>query len=440
MGSEATTASAGKSSPGAFAMGRLSPGPGMAAKDVAAHQLARIHSATIGIVAERGYEALKVRDVVSYAEVSTRAFYELFGSKEDCFLQTYDLIARRASRRIVAAQAGEPDWRKRSQLIFDEFLRGLEQRPENARLALVEAYAAGETALEQAWRTERAFEGMLGECFARSPDGVVVPPLVIEGVVAGIAGVSRSHLLAGTMPKLLATKAELLDWTLCHVDEAATELEALDRGSIWRDTTHEPLPAEPVRGDRALIITAVAELATRHGYSRLTAARVRSAAGVSRKKFEAYFDDLEDCYLAALEQRAADALAQAARAQTAASSWAGSVYRAISALCSQVSTDRFLASVCLSDDFPPGPDGTRSRRRLLDAITELLSDSSPQTTPATPFQATASSVAIWSLFHHHVIRDAPLHRQVAATLSYLALVPVIGAPAAIAAIRREQHA
>src|ERR1044071_3928749 len=193
MGSEATTASAGKSSPGAFARGRLSPGPGMAAKDVAAHQLARIHSATIGIVAERGYEALKVRDVVSCAEVATRAFYELFGSKEDCFLQTYDLIARRASRRIVAAQAGEPDWRKRSQLIFDEFLRGLEQRPENARLALVEAYAAGETALEQAWRTERAFEGMLGECFARSPDGVVVPPLVIEGVVAGIE-IGRAHV------------------------------------------------------------------------------------------------------------------------------------------------------------------------------------------------------------------------------------------------------
>jgi hypothetical protein len=31
-------------------LGNLSPGPGMAARDVAAHQLARIHNATIGIV------------------------------------------------------------------------------------------------------------------------------------------------------------------------------------------------------------------------------------------------------------------------------------------------------------------------------------------------------------------------------------------------------
>jgi AcrR family transcriptional regulator len=47
---------------------------GMAARDVAARQLARIHSATIGIVAEQGYAGLTVRDVVSYAEVSTRHF------------------------------------------------------------------------------------------------------------------------------------------------------------------------------------------------------------------------------------------------------------------------------------------------------------------------------------------------------------------------------
>jgi AcrR family transcriptional regulator len=412
----------------------------MAAKDVAAHQLARIHSATIGIVAERGYEALKVRDVVSYAEVSTRAFYELFGSKEDCFSQTYDLIARRAARRILAAQAGEPDWRERSRLIFEEFLRGLEQRPADARLALIEIYEAGETSLERAWRAERVFEGMLAECFARSPDGVVVPPLVIEGVVAGIAAVSRTHLQTGTLSELRAARDDLLDWSLSYADEAASELAALDRGSIWRDTTHEPLPAGPTKGDRALIIAAVAELAARNGYSRLTAARVRSAAGVSRKKFDAYFEDLEDCYLAALEQKAADALAQAARAQTAASGWAGGVYRAISALCGQVASDRFLATVCLTGDFPPGPDATRSRQRLLDAITELLSDPVHQTTPATPSRIAASSGAIWSLFHHHVIRDAPLHRQIAATLSYLALAPAIGASAAIAAIQSEQQA
>jgi AcrR family transcriptional regulator len=266
---------------------------------------------------------------------------------------------------------------------------------------------------------------------------MAVPPLIIEGVVAGIAAVSREHLREGTLQELRAAREDLLDWSLSYADEAAAELEALDRGSIWRDTTHEPLPAASHGGDRALIIAAVADLAARNGYSGLTAARVRSAAGVSRRKFDAYFEDLEDCYLAALEQRAAEALAQAARAQTAASSWAGGVYRAISALCDHLASDRFLAAVCLNNDFPPGPDAIRSRQRLLEAITELLSDSTYQTNPS---HTAASSGAIWSLFHHHVIRDAPPRRQIAATLSCLALAPAIGAPAPVAAIQSEQHA
>jgi AcrR family transcriptional regulator len=115
MGSE----TAGAESP-LPSIGKLSPGPGKAARDVAAHQLVRIHATTVGIVAEQGYKGLKVRDVADYAEVSTRDFYQLFGSKEDCFLQTYELITRRASRCIVAVQAGESDWRKRSQLVFEE--------------------------------------------------------------------------------------------------------------------------------------------------------------------------------------------------------------------------------------------------------------------------------------------------------------------------------
>jgi len=102
---------------------------------------------------------------------------------------------------------------------------------------------------------------------------------------------------------------ELLDWALCFPDEAARELESLDRGLIWRDTTLEPLPgpsggggnAFSATGDRALILAAVAEFAAAKGYASLTAPRIRSAAHVSRRKFDSYFDGVEDYYLAALE-------------------------------------------------------------------------------------------------------------------------------------------
>lgn len=415
--------------------GKLSPGPGMAARDVAAHQLARIHAATVGIVAERGYENLKVRDVVSYAEVSTRAFYELFGSKEDCFLQTYELIARRASRRMVAAQAGEPNWRRRFQLVFEEFLRSLELRPEDARLALVEAYSAGDVALGRARQAERVFEGMLAESLARTPGGVTIPPLVIEGMVGGIAHVSRSRLANGELAELSAASGELIEWALSYPDPSASQLAKLDQRSVWRDTTLEPLTYGSTNGDRSIILAATAELSARSGYAGLTAARIRSAARVSRRTFDAYFDSLEDCYLAAIEQRVGEAIAQASRAQAAARDWPGGIYRAITALCTHIANDQLLARICLTDDFPPGPSGTLHRTRLIEALTELLSDQA-----YSGLTTEASTGALWSLFHHHLIRDRALHRQISATLAYIALAPAIGAPAAIAEIQSEQHA
>jgi AcrR family transcriptional regulator len=426
------------------APGRLSPGPGLAAQEVAAHQLARIHDATIQLVAEHGYKALKVRDIVRLAEVSTRAFYEHFASKEDCFLQTYDLISRRATRRILASQAGESDWRKRPRLVFQEFVRQLEGRPADARLALIEVYAAGDAALTKALQAERNLESMLAEAFSRTPRGVIVPPLVVEGMVAGVATVSRNRMLAGKIGDLANNGGELVEWAMCYPHPVTAELAGLDRQSVWRDTALEPpssatdvSEAWPSTGDRALILNAVADLAVTRGYAGLTAPRTRSAAGVSRRKFEAHFDDLEDCYLAALEQRAGEAIAHAGRAQAAASSSAGGAYRAISSLCDYIANDPFLTRVCLTDDFPSSPNGARSRERLGKAVSELLTGESPSR-PQVRLTGEASAGAVWTLFYRHVIRDCVPRRQISATLTYLALAPFIGAPDVIKAIRAEQ--
>jgi AcrR family transcriptional regulator len=223
---KALDVSTGKGPESALPLSKLSPGPGLPSQQVAAHQLARIHWATVEIAAEQGYRVLKVRDIVRKAGVSTRAYYEHFNSKEDCFLQAYDLISRRATRRIIAAGAGERDWRKRPHLVLKEFVRGLENEPASARVALIEAYVAGETFLEQAWRAERIFEGMLAESLARAPSGVVVPPMVVEGMVAGIAGIARNRLLANRVTELSEAGASLIDWALCYPHKAATELAA----------------------------------------------------------------------------------------------------------------------------------------------------------------------------------------------------------------------
>jgi TetR/AcrR family transcriptional regulator len=427
---------------------KLHPGPGMASSDVAAHQAARIHRAMIEIVADRGYDRVKVRELVHLASVSSRAFYEHFESKEDCFLRTYDLVVRRATRRIIASQAGEGEWRERPRLIFDAFVKELEGDPDAARLALIGAYAAGPTALEQARKSEATFELMFAESFARAPKGVVVPPMVVEGMTAGVARVARTRMAVGGGTELAHLKDDIMAWILCYPGKPSSELKGLDLQSVWRDTRLLPLnilassgegEAWPKTGDRALILTSIAELTAANGYSSLTASDIRRGAGVSRKAYKSHFEGVEDCFVAAMEQRAGEALAQAARAQTAGKTWAGGVYRAISAFCDQISDDSLLRGVCLADNFLPGSSGSRIRTQLIGAVAEQLVDSVPSGEQSTLLATEATTGAIWSLFHHHIVRaiahSAP---QVAATLAFMAIAPVIGASGAVTAIGGEQ--
>ena len=62
----------------------------LAPDDVRASQRERLVRAMLETVAERGYEATTVPDVVARARVSRNAFYEFFDDKIDCFIAACD--------------------------------------------------------------------------------------------------------------------------------------------------------------------------------------------------------------------------------------------------------------------------------------------------------------------------------------------------------------
>jgi AcrR family transcriptional regulator len=424
----------------------------MDAADVDAHQTARICRAMTAIVAERGYDAVKVRDLVKLAGVSTKTFYRLFRDKEDCFLHSHEMVIRHARVGLLASQSGEEDWHERPRLIYAAFAREMELDPDAARLALIGAYTDGAAALEQAQRAEETFAAMIAASFARAPDGVVVPPMVVQGMMAGIAQVSRSRLLDGRQGELPGMEVEMMEWAMCFPSEASAGLAALDRGVLLGNSAITPLlvPAGAAMstalspsGDRATILAAVGKLVAVDGYkyTDLTVPRIRAGAGVSRRIFDGHFDDVEECFLAALGERAAEAVAQAARAQIAGSTWGGGIYRAISAFCIQIAGDPLLARVCFSDDFASGSKGSLARLRLVGGVSDQLRDSAPREGRVSELSVEASAGGIWNLFHHYVLRDWVVHHpQIAATLAYMALAPTMGADEAVVAIRGEQVA
>ncbi|HEV7398728.1 MAG TPA: TetR/AcrR family transcriptional regulator [Solirubrobacterales bacterium] len=398
----------------------------------------------IELVAQQGYKAVKVRELVRLASVSTRTFYERFESKEDCLLQTYDAITRGATKRIFDSQADASDPRDRQSLIIRALMRELKSGPEAARLVLVDAPDASSAALEHVRRAERSLEARFSECLARPPGGILMPPLVVEGVVAGVIGTVRSWLLADRGSALDGLQDELANWALCYPSAVAVGLAELDGKSVWRNTAFEPLsmPIGSANGmaadDRALILAAVAELSAGHDYANLTTARVRARSGVTRRKFETHFVGIEDCFLASLELRSREALAQITRAKAAGRTWPGGIYRSIVALSDHVARDRFLAKICLHEDLGLGARIAKGRQHLIATLIEQLVEGAPDSTRQGRSFTEATASAVWTLFCRYVLGDSGLKVNSASTLAYIALAPTIGASAAMTSISEEQ--
>jgi AcrR family transcriptional regulator len=422
---------------------KLRPGPAWPHEDVASHQRARIYAAMIDLVAECGFGAVTVRELVRLAGVSTHTFYEHFQDKETCFLRTYELIIRRSRKQVGAAQKDCRDWRERLQLALCAWAGGIAREPRAARLALVEAFAGGPAVLESMRHAEGLFEAMLELSFAGAPDPVPVPPLLLKGIVAGVHRVGRAHLLAGRAHELPGLADELLDWMLCFRCEAATALARLD---------YPPAPVPPgiaalaihdgARGDdRARIMDAVARLAAQEGYWQLTVPRIRSAAGVSRKRFDEHFEDVQACFIAALEHLTGRALAYAAPAGRGAHTWPGGFYRALWALCAYIAADPVFARLGFIEVFAPGADGMLCRERVMADVAESFRASAPAGQRPSELAAEASVGAVWGVAHHHVAVGRA-HELPSATgiLSYLALAPAIGAEQAVEAITAEHEA
>jgi AcrR family transcriptional regulator len=243
----------------------LKPGPGLSAKQVAAHQRRRLHEAIIELVAEHGYNAVSVVKLTNRARISKRDFYKLFAGKEECFLATYDLIVSRSARGIVVAAEGGEDWRERLRLGFLAFADQIAGKPETARLALVEAFTAGAVAVERMQRTNLLFEALMAKNLALADDAPRLPPLVVKGVVAGGSRLAQARLLSGNPRQLALEGDELVEWALSFCGDDVVRLWGLGVDGV--PPPFEAAPVMPLEDERALILAATAKLASKEGYA-----------------------------------------------------------------------------------------------------------------------------------------------------------------------------
>jgi AcrR family transcriptional regulator len=112
-------------------------------------QRGRLLFAIAQVVAERGYAAATVADIVDRASVSRSTFYEQFLDKEACFIAAFDYGVDFVLRRMELARAGvnSADWRDLIGADFGTYLTVLSLEPAFARALHVEILAAGPVAL-----------------------------------------------------------------------------------------------------------------------------------------------------------------------------------------------------------------------------------------------------------------------------------------------------
>ncbi len=384
----------------------------------------------IELVAEHGYNAVSVVKLTNRARVSKRDFYKLFAGKEECFLAAYDIIVSHSVRGIIAAVEGEEEWRERLRLGFLAFADQITSSPERARLALVEAFTAGATAVERMRRTDRLFEALVAKNLAIADGSPRLPPLVVKGIVAAGGRLARARLLPGQPRELAFDGDELLMWALSFCDDDVARLRGL--GAVGEPSSPEAAPVMRLEGERALILAATARLASEEGYPTLTVPRVRAAAGVSRRSFDTHFEGVADCFLATLETLSDRTLAAAAPSFLAAEDWASGVSQMIAGLCWRLARDPTFTGLAFLEVFSPGPEAIQWRSEMIAKLAARLRHGAPPAQRPSKFAAEASIGAMWGVVHHFVASGHGAQLPIAApALSYLALAPALGGAAAI---------
>jgi AcrR family transcriptional regulator len=215
----------------------LPRGPHSLSRDeVVASQRGRMIEAMAETVAEKGYAATTVADVVARAGVSRKTFYEHFADREACFLAAYDaavdaLFAAVADHVAAGEPAGD-DWRMRVRAGVRAYLEAMAAEPAFARTFLVEVRVAGPRALARRAEVHARFVDYLksqAELARADHDWLpAVPDAVYPAIVGGVDEVVSSWVSQGRTSELPRLEPQLSYFQLALLAGPEIAKEALE--------------------------------------------------------------------------------------------------------------------------------------------------------------------------------------------------------------------
>jgi AcrR family transcriptional regulator len=178
------------------------------------HQRERILTAVVELVAERGYRSVSVAAIVKRAGTARLKFYELFSSKQDCFLAAYDAGLEQASGRVGKALEGA------GEAAVDRLTAGIgallaffDERPDLARAAVLEAPSLGSAMGDRREATLAAFKPLFVGA-RRGGKKARLPANLEESVLDGLYWLLYDAILTGKPKRLTRLRPALVEFAL----------------------------------------------------------------------------------------------------------------------------------------------------------------------------------------------------------------------------------
>jgi AcrR family transcriptional regulator len=447
---------------------------GLDPEEVRRDQRERLQTALIELIAQRGYQAVRILDLTKLARVSRPTFYSLYADKEELFLAAYDEIAKRTASTIMAAYEtqGSPGERLRGAMRAFAELAAAE--PEAVSLMVLGAFGAGSKALERRNHTLRALEqniaasrsvvarGGGGTRGARRARETGATDLTVKVILGGIREVTAARLRRGQAGALPALADELVAWAESYPAKApaglapsagkARRADAGDESAVAGSedrraglpTSERARQAEGrlpsgrhelprqfiVKNQRERIIDATAAIVAEKGLAGLTIPEIARRANVSHQTFYEMYPTKEDAFLGAQKVGLHQALGIAVQAYEAqGEDWPMGVAAGIRALLDYLASEPAHAHLTVVDTFAASPLAIEIRDTGLHAFAAYLQPgyhyAASHSVPGIAPEAIAGG--IWQVLHNHIEHERVEDiSELAPQLVYVALAPFLG--------------
>jgi AcrR family transcriptional regulator len=205
------------------------------------------------------------------------------------------------------------------------------------------------------------------------------------------------------------------------------------------------LPRETVtESQRGRIIQAMIEAVAERGYQETRVADVVEGARVARKTFYDFFDDKEDCFLAAYDQVSArqfDA-ASSAFTETPDAPWAERIRAAMAALLESLASGPEGARFAIVEVLAAGPKALARRDAALRQFAELVDAGRTESSLDLPGMTSVAIVGgVFELLYSEILHGATARLPARLPdIVYWITQPFLGADGAVAERERARQA